>query len=561
MQFSHVQKQSADCKAVRLDNVVLTVCGDHTDEICRFWADKQIPCASDGNVQVISLYKNDRALTYIEESRRITDEKYILEIAQNGTQFSVRITYGGRRALYYALHDLARQFASRTIRLGQTEHYPLFAMRGYIEGFYGAPWTPTQRTQMLRFLSGYRMNAYFYAPKDDPYHREHWREPYPADALDALRTLVQTADDCFVDFWYCIAPGLDVVYSDDRQLSALVQKCRQLYGIGVRRFGLLFDDIPDTLEDPEDAARYDEPVLAHIDFTNRVWDALQQIDDACELVVCPLQYHGDGDEYYISKLGQNIDPRIRLFWTGSDICSKRLTSRDAIRFGEHTRHKPLYWDNFPVNDAEMANEMHLGYCFGRDADLYRFCDGLIANCMPYFACSRIPLLTVADYLWDPVRYDPIPSWEYALQTVVGADAPVFGRFAEHLLVSCLKTNVSPHMCTVLSDAMTAYRRGNVKQFALHLSDYADELDDCVALLDARKAEALYRELTPWSQKFRLMARTIRLCADYANGGGDALPLQIEAALRQYFSLPQVMADFTFQSFTEWLLHTAQPKSE
>ena len=64
-----------------------------------------------------------------------------------------------------------------------------FAVRGYIEGFYGNPWTQAQRLDMLRFAAAHGANACFYAPKDDPYHRKLWRELYPPEALSRLREL------------------------------------------------------------------------------------------------------------------------------------------------------------------------------------------------------------------------------------------------------------------------------------------------------------------------------------------------------------------------------------
>jgi hyaluronoglucosaminidase len=47
-----------------------------------------------------------------------------------------------------------------------------------IEGFYGPPWSHDARLEVVEFLAGYAMNAYVYAPKSDPKHRERWRDPY-----------------------------------------------------------------------------------------------------------------------------------------------------------------------------------------------------------------------------------------------------------------------------------------------------------------------------------------------------------------------------------------------
>ena len=60
---------------------------------------------------------------------------------------------------------------------------------------------------MLRFEGQHAMNVYYYAPKDDPYHRARWREPYPRDQLKRLGELVETAHQNFVDFCFAISPG------------------------------------------------------------------------------------------------------------------------------------------------------------------------------------------------------------------------------------------------------------------------------------------------------------------------------------------------------------------
>ena len=54
-------------------------------------------------------------------------------------------------------------------------------LRGIVEGFYGKPWNFDIRVDMLKFCGEYNLNSYIYAPKDDPYHRDKWREPYPDD--------------------------------------------------------------------------------------------------------------------------------------------------------------------------------------------------------------------------------------------------------------------------------------------------------------------------------------------------------------------------------------------
>ncbi|MGW5442114.1 beta-N-acetylglucosaminidase domain-containing protein [Streptomyces asiaticus] len=80
-------------------------------------------------------------------------------------------------------------------------------LRGVIEGFYGSPWTHAERMDQLAFYGDVKMNTYIYAPKDDPYHREKWREPYPAAKLAELGELVRQATDHHVRFTFAVSPG------------------------------------------------------------------------------------------------------------------------------------------------------------------------------------------------------------------------------------------------------------------------------------------------------------------------------------------------------------------
>ena len=59
-------------------------------------------------------------------------------------------------------------------------------IRGAIEGFYGKPWSMDDRTRHLEFLGRMKANTYVYSPKDDPFARDRWREPYPAATIAAL---------------------------------------------------------------------------------------------------------------------------------------------------------------------------------------------------------------------------------------------------------------------------------------------------------------------------------------------------------------------------------------
>ncbi len=128
--------------------------------------------------------------------------------------------------------------------------------RGVIEGFYGPPWSHEERLDLIAFCGRHGLNTWVHAPKDDPYHRKLWRQPYPEPQLAQLAELVAQAERHDVEFAYAIAPGLSICYSSDDDFAALVAKCEQVRSVGVRSFQLLWDDIEHTMNCPDDEELY-----------------------------------------------------------------------------------------------------------------------------------------------------------------------------------------------------------------------------------------------------------------------------------------------------------------
>ena len=426
-----------------------------------------------------------------------------------------------------------------------------FEIRGYIEGFYGTPWTHAQRLDMLRFAASHGANTWFYAPKDDPFHRKLWRELYPPEALARLRELKRTADENGVAMFWCVAPGLSMRYSDEADRAALLDKLRALYDAGFRDFGLLLDDIPAELFYPEDRDRYGETAEAHIDLCRDVFARLRAWDDGVRLAVCPMQYHGTGTEDYISRLGRALPEDVLLFFTGADICSKELTCREAETFYQATGHRPLYWDNYPVNDAEMFKEMHVGPLIGREPGLCGYAEGIISNCMEYCECGKFALATAFDYMAAPENYDPEGSFDRALRELLPPELiEPFRLFADHLRTSCLKDENSRIMGEVLGKASLLWETGDLPGALAVIADYTALVHDSAEALKQQKAP-LFTELSEWLDKYYLMAEILddALAVLKTGQGKDALA----AKMKRYNDCATVLTAFCFREYVERVL--------
>jgi hyaluronoglucosaminidase len=273
-------------------------------------------------------------------------------------------------------------------------------IRGVIEGFYGTPWTHAERLDLIAFCGDEGFTTWVHAPKDDPYHRARWRDPYPDEDAARLTELVAAAHAAGVEFAYAIAPGLSIAYDDERDFELLVAKCEQARAIGADSIQLLWDDI-----ESRDGA-------AQAAVSNRLAAQLPQE----RLVICPVGYAGTEDTKYRRALSAELDPGIVVYWTGPEVVSHAIAREEldvaVARFGGN---ELLLWDNYPVND--FAPELlFLGPLRGRDPRLFGGrCAGLVANAMVQAVPSKLPLATVADFLRDPEGYDPHASFARALE--------------------------------------------------------------------------------------------------------------------------------------------------
>ena len=327
---------------------------------------------------------------------------------------------------------------------------PSFGLRGIIEGFYGPPWSHQQRLRLLEFAELYKFNTYVYAPKDDPFHRDRWREPYTGNALRDFRQLVDAAARHGVRFCFAISPGLSMRYSSRADFAALCRKIEAIHAMGVDAFALCLDDIPSELHHAQDKRAFASLGEAHAYITNRLGDHLDRVAPQSLLIFCPTDYTGTKSTPYLKAIADRMRKDVLIFWTGEQVCTPVISSEDADAYGGAIGRPPLIWDNYPVNDYNR-NRLFLGPIRARSSDLHEHTTGLIANPMNEGEASKIPLVTVADYLWNADAYRPEPSWAAALMQQGGVRGYAALRcFAEHCLSSFLSAKESPDLSAAIA---------------------------------------------------------------------------------------------------------------
>lgn len=365
----------------------------------------------------------------------IKEEGYFL-LAKNYKNKNIVICIASNSAgIFYSLQTLRQLIYRENGKLYLKElellDFPSFKIRGIIEGFYGEPWSHTERIELLNFFGRFKINAYIYAPKDDLKHRQNWREYYNEEELKKFKELIETAENNFVNFCYAISPGVSITYSSEEDFKILCKKIEYIYKLGVRWFGLFLDDIPFALTSEEDKKNFKTIASAHIYLTNKLYEYLKSLDKNTKLILCPTVYFTKdamikSKRVYLKFLGKEIHPEVEIFWTGEDVCSKKINCEDANIFAELIGRKPLVWDNYPVND--YIKRLYLGPLRNRDPKLYTCTAGIFSNPMNQAEANKIPLSTFSDYLWRAEYYNPEESYEKTLK-----------KFAKEKYFSLLKS--------------------------------------------------------------------------------------------------------------------------
>lgn len=457
-------------------------------------------------------------------------EHFRVEARREGdvVRADLRVTDGP--SLRWALNAIRRWLLAGAPEPLLLEDRPQFRWRGVIEGFYGNPWTHAQRLRGVGQFADFGMNLFLLAPKDAAWQRVRWREPLADSFVAELEELIGLGAAHGVDVSACVSPGLSVQYSSEADVDAVVAKFAQMHAVGARHFGLLLDDIPDTLTDAADLARYASVAHAHADFANRVRTGLVALDPTAHVILCPMHYAGRGTEPYLQVMGDHLHPQIELMWTGREICSAYLDISDAVVFDRTTRRPPFYWDNYPVNDGAMARRLHIGPFHGREAGLHRYSAGLLANPMELFEASLLPLGTVGEYLWNTERYEPWTAWERVLVDLVpdADDRAAVREFFRNCLG--LTGAWAPAFNVALDACATAWRACDPQAAALAARTHAGVITDSLARIerDGFSAPALRTEVRRWLTKYAQGAALLEEFADVlgqcrpnAAGGLDA----------------------------------------
>lgn len=401
-------------------------------------------------------------------------------------------------------------------------------LRGIVEGFYGTPWTQADRIDMMNFCRQHNLNAYIYAPKDDPYHRDKWRVPYPSDKLNELKNLVAAAKQNNVRFTFAISPGLDLKYDGNdgaRDFKALMAKIESVYDLGVRSFAIFFDDLKDK------NGKHHEDGEEQAIFLNKVQKELYtRHKDIVALITVPTEYYyedmmrGKKTTDYTEDFAKTLDEHIVVLYTGDGVVCDGITD-EQFKAASKVYGKDLgIWWNYPVNDYTVTpkGKRNAKLALGPIEKLPTArVQAIYFNPMSQAQLSKISLATGADYANSPEIYDAEKSWDKALREQFGELAPamkIFASHSQHMENSWAKVGPADgDNFSVAANLLFRQLRNKRADFS-SLEKIIGEMENAADTLLARLPQKYLKECKPQLEQFKRIAQADRVALDSLKAG-------------------------------------------
>ena len=470
-----------------------------------------------------------------------TKEKYdrhIVNLKAEKGRAQVVVLGENTDAVFYGLATLEQMLDRGTKSLPCATFYDYADVqnRGVIEGYYGVPYSMEVTADLFRFMARYKLNAYMYGAKSDPYHSRYWDKAYPEKisneerrlglmTQDMLCELTDVAHQTKVNFIWAIHPGQSFTNKDSHDvLDRIMSKFEKMYELGVRQFGVFVDDV--GVPDDEPTLKLGAERLAQLQGKiDAKWNrpGANPADTVKPLQYVPQLYAFSWvSKEKAQKFWESLRPvpaKVNIYTTGKNVWSVPNSS-DLDVLHNYLGREVSWWWNYPCNDNDMtkifpadtysnfADEKHIA----NDAKLEKGLrlKTIIINPMQQGELSKIALFSVADYTWNMATFDNMQSWEASLPAILGRDrADAFKQIVPYLRHYDAQTPLA-HL---IDDFMKAHESGNAAEKAKTTTALTEELKclgeacDVVAAMSDSGCESdslFYGDLRPWLLKLKSM---------------------------------------------------------
>ena len=323
--------------------------------------------------------------------------------AKGDTPDRVIVLGASTDAAYYGLttlYQILQQTEGAALRGFTVADYADVITRGFIEGYYGEPWSTEDRVKLMEWGGYYKLNAYVYAPKDDPKHNKQWRTLYSEEELkEKIDPLAQAGNESKCRFVYALHPFMSNPITNanyDESVVILKKKFTQVMDHGVRQIAILADDAANQGNDLyiKLCKEMTEWIREQQKATNED-GSLKYPGLKDTIIFCPVNYMGNGEGWY-SQLPDNI----QVVNTGGRVWGK-IDGNFASTFQRNSGVAPFMWINWPCSDNDK-DALHMGghnNFLGADLKPGQV-KGVVLNPMQQSEPSKQAIFMNADLTWN-----------------------------------------------------------------------------------------------------------------------------------------------------------------
>ena len=268
------------------------------------------------------------------------------------------------------------------------------ASRGFIEGYYGEPWSTEDRAELMRWGGNFKLNSYFYAPKDDPKHNKQWREKYTEQELkEKIEPLAKAGNASKCQFVFALHPFMNSPITNanyEESVQTLKEKFEQVMGVGVRQIAVLADDAANQGND-----LYIKLMKELVDWVSS--EEMQNKYPGLKKIIpfCPVQYMGNGEAWM-----QNMPDEVPVVMTGGRVWGEVTDSFTNAFYGNVNR-GPYMWINWPCTDNSKRHLIMGGYTtFLHPGVNPEKIQGIVLNPMQQSEPSKVAIFGNACYAWN-----------------------------------------------------------------------------------------------------------------------------------------------------------------
>lgn len=321
-------------------------------------------------------------------------DAYFLK-SDNGT---ISVLGADTDASFYGLTTLYQVFGqldSLTIRdFTVTDHADVVS-RGFIEGYYGNPWSTQDRIDLMTWGGYYKLNSYFYAPKDDPKHNAQWRTLYTDEEIETkIKPLAEAGNASKTRFVFALHPYMynalryDTDEHYEADLKVMQAKFTQVIEAGVRQIAILADDAANV-----GAANYNRTLTDMVAWLKEMKKTYPDLKTT--LPFCAQEYMGNGQAYFA-----NFPKEVQVVMTGGRIWGE-VSDTFTNTFTNTAGRGPYMWINWPCSDNSKNHLIMGGYSTflhpGTDPAKIQ---GIVLNPMQQSQPSKVAIFGNAAYSWN-----------------------------------------------------------------------------------------------------------------------------------------------------------------